>query len=79
MAQKKILLINGHPDTKSFCYGLAEAYLKGAKASNAIVKQINIGEIEFNPNLNFGYRKRVELEPDLQQSIDKIKEADHII
>lgn len=35
--------------------------------------------MEFNPNLKFGYRKRMELEPDLAVAIEKIKKANHIV
>jgi len=41
--------------------------------------QINIADLDFNPNLTFGYRKRIELEPDLLEAVDKIKKADHIV
>jgi putative NADPH-quinone reductase len=41
--------------------------------------QINIADLDFNPNLEFGYRKRTELEPDLLEAIEKIKKADHIV
>ncbi len=76
---KKILIINGHPDKESFSFGLSEAYKKGAEKSNAEIKEINIRELTFNPNLEFGYRKRTELEPDLLDAQDKIKWADHIV
>lgn len=76
---KKILIINGHPDKESFSFGLLEAYKKGAEKSNAEIKEINIRELTFNPNLEFGYRKRTELEPDLLDAQDKIKWADHIV
>ncbi len=76
---KKILIINGHPDKESFSFGLSEAYKKGAEKSNAEIKEINIRELTFNPNLQFGYRKRTELEPDLLDAQDKIKWADHIV
>lgn len=79
MESNKILIINGHPDKESFNTGLADAYQKGAKKSNANVTTINIRELDFNPNLQFGYRKRTELEPDLLSSIEKIKNADHIV
>lgn len=75
---KQVLVINGHPDKESFNYALAEAYIKGANKAGAILSQINISELNFDPNLKFGYRKRVELEPDLIDAIDKIKKADHI-
>jgi len=75
----KILIINGHPDKESYNYALAASYMKGAMASGAEVQQINIGQLIFNPNLEFGYRKRTELEPDLLQAQESIKWADHIV
>lgn len=79
MKRNKVLIINGHPDPKSFNDSLSEAYQKGAKKSNNELSQINIRDLVFNPNLEYGYRKRTELEPDLLLSIKKIKEADHIV
>ena len=76
---KKILIINGHPDKESFSYGLSDAYKKGAFSSGAEIKEINIRELNFNPNLEFGYRKRTELEPDLLEAQEKLKWADHLI
>ncbi len=76
---KKILIINGHPNKESFNLGLSEAYKKGAKESGNEVKEILIGELEFTPNLEFGYQKRTELEPDLLKSWEKIKWAEHIV
>jgi len=76
---KKILIINGHPDKESYNFALAEAYKKGAGSSGAEVKQINIRDLEFNPNLQFGYRKRTELEPDLIRSQELLKWADHTV
>ncbi len=79
MTKKKILIINGHPDNESFNFALSEAYRKGAKKSGAEIKEINIRELDFNPNLQFGYRKRMELEPDLLEAQEKLKWADHIV
>ncbi len=79
MVQNKILIINGHPDKESFNAKLAETYLQGSKESNADISLINIRDLDFNPNLEFGYRKRTNLEPDLLSSIEKIKEANHIV
>jgi len=76
---KQILIINGHPDKESYNYALSEAYKKGASKTNATITQINIADLDFNPNLKFGYRQRTELEPDLIDAIDKIKKADHIV
>lgn len=77
MAEKKILILNGHPDKGSYIFALAQAYEKGAVASGAEVKVINIRELDFNLNLQFGYRKRTELEPDLLDAQEKLKWANH--
>lgn len=76
---KKILIINGHPNLSSFNFAIAESYLKGAIASGAEVDTITIAELKFNPNLEFGYQKRTELEPDLLESWQKIQKADHLV
>lgn len=76
---KNILIINGHPNPASFNFGLAEAYKKGALQSDAKVETITIADLNFNPNLKFGYQKRTELEPDLLESWEKIKRADHLV
>jgi len=77
--RRKILIINGHPDKESFNYAIAESYKMGAVHAGAEVKEINIRELSFNPNLQFGYRKRTELEPDLLQAQEKIKWAEHLV
>ena len=76
---RQVLIINGHPDKQSYNYALSEAYKSGANKTNAIIDTINISDLDFNPNLRFGYRQRTELEPDLKDAIDKIKKADHIV
>ncbi|MDR1614802.1 MAG: NAD(P)H-dependent oxidoreductase [Campylobacteraceae bacterium] len=77
--KKKILIINGHPYKESLNYAIADAYEKGALAKGAVVKRINIGELVFDLNLKFGYKKDMELEPDIKESIEKIKWADHVV
>lgn len=76
---KHILIINGHPNKNSFNHALSEAYIQGANKTNATVHRINISDLDFNPNLKFGYQKKLELEPDLVNAIEKIKKADHIV
>lgn len=77
--KNNILIINGHPNKESFNYALANAYQQGALKSKAQVDLIHIGELDFNPNLQYGYTKRIELEPDLLVSLEKIKKADHLV
>lgn len=76
---KKILIINGHPNKDSFNFGIAEAYKKGVLSTGADVKEIVIANLDFNPNLQFGYQKRTELEPDLLEAWEKIQWADHLV
>lgn len=76
---KKILIINGHPNKDSLNFALAEAYKKGALQAGAEVKEIIIRDLKFNPNLQSGYQKRTELEPDLLDAWEKIKWAEHLV
>jgi putative NADPH-quinone reductase len=76
---KKIAIINGHPNKDSFNFGIAEAYRSGAIEAGAEVKEIVIRDLHFNPNLQFGYQKRMELEPDLLKAWEVIQWADHLV
>ena len=76
---RKILIINGHPNKDSFNFALAASYKKGAESSGAEIKEIVIAGLQFNPNLQGGYRKRTDLEPDLLDAQEKIRWADHLV
>ncbi|WP_300690138.1 NAD(P)H-dependent oxidoreductase [Chryseobacterium sp.] len=76
---KKIVVINGHPNKASFNFGIAKAYRKGALDSGAEVQEIVIAELQFNTNLQFGYQKKMELEPDLIKAWEIIQWADHLV
>jgi NAD(P)H dehydrogenase (quinone) len=76
---KKVLVINAHPDKLSFNYALSEAYTSGLNKSEISVEVINLIDLEFNPILKYGYRKRTEMEPDLVSALEKIKQADHLV
>lgn len=76
---KKIAIINGHPNRDSFNFGVAKAYRAGAIETGAEVKEIVIKDLNFNPNLKFGYQKRMELEPDLLKAWEIIQWADHLV
>ena len=77
--QKRIALVVGHPDEESFNFALAHAYKAGAEKAGAEVKEIIIRNLQFNPNLAYGYRKRTELEPDLLHSQEVLQWAHHIV
>ena len=74
---KKILVINGHPNKESFNAVIAQSYIKSALEAGSEVRYIAIGELDFNPNLQFGYRQRMELEPDLAKALEDIQWSEH--
>ena len=76
---KKILIINGHPVKDSYCSVLANSYEQGAKIGKYNTSRINIRELDFNPNLEFGYNNRMLMEPDIDNAINQIKKADLIV
>ena len=76
---KKILIINGHPDKESFCFGLAERYQAGVLSSGAECTLVHLIDVSFNPILNYGYRVVSELEPDLVHIQQEILKADHLV
>lgn len=74
---KKILVINGHPDKESLNHTIAQSYIRSAMDTGAEVRYIAIGALDFNPNLQFGYRQRMELEPDLVKALEDIQWSEH--
>jgi NAD(P)H dehydrogenase (quinone) len=76
---KKILIINGYPDSESFCADLAISYKHGADLTNADCELVNLIDLKFDLNLHYGNRKRTELEPDLIKIQQDIIDADHLV
>lgn len=76
---KNILVIDAHPNEDSLCYALAESYINGAKNKGNEVKKLRLGDLQFNPNLRYGYQKRTDLEPDLLEALKLLKWADHLV
>jgi len=76
---KNILIINGHPDKKSFCYSLAESYKKGTDSKGDECRLVHLIDLKFNPILTYGYRLVSELEPDLVKMQEYILKADHFV
>ncbi|MEG2358302.1 NAD(P)H-dependent oxidoreductase [Acinetobacter sp.] len=78
-AHKRIAVINGHPSKSSFNAALAHAYAACAAKCQAQVDLIEVGQLDFDPNLKNGYEQRMELEPDLMDAWQKIELADHLV
>ena len=79
MQAKRILLIQGNPNPNSFCQAIADAYEEGVKEQGGIIKTIKLHDLQFSPNLTYGYNKRIDLEPDLIKAQELITWADHLV
>ena len=73
------MCIRDSPDSDRLTSSLVDAYKRGALQSGYDVRTIIIRDMEFNPNLKFGYKKRINLEPDLLMAIDEIKACEHMV
>jgi NAD(P)H dehydrogenase (quinone) len=76
---KHIVIINGHPDKESYNFALHRAYMDNALKKGHRVDEVILTDLQFNPILQYGYRQRTELEPDLLEAWDKIRAAEHIV
>ncbi|WP_312557947.1 NAD(P)H-dependent oxidoreductase [Empedobacter brevis] len=74
---KKIVVTNGHPNKESFNSAIAHSYITSALSLGSQVRYIAIGELDFNPNLQFGYQQRMELEPELVKALEDIQWSEH--
>lgn len=79
MNKKEILVIDAHPDSESYCVAVSESYYEGAKQAGHSIKKLVIRDLVFDPILHYGYRKEMELEPDLLHAQSLIRDAGHIV
>jgi NAD(P)H dehydrogenase (quinone) len=77
--EKNILIIVGHPDSRSFCGAIASAYEAGAKKTGYNIKRLELGKLSFDPVLHNGYTEIQPLEPDLLDARESILRADHLV
>lgn len=76
---RNITIILGHPNSKSYCGSLAEAYAQGAEEQGHHVRPYRLGEVDFDSNLHQGYNKKQALKPQLKEVQDAIQWADHLV
>jgi putative NADPH-quinone reductase len=75
---KRILLILGHPSGTSFCAALAARYVQSAIDAGHEVRQLRLGELDFDPVLREGYRQIQVLEEALSAAQSDILWAEHL-
>ena len=76
---KKILVILGQPQRHSYGGALMQAYVEGARAAGAELRELYLGEIKFTACASTTLQNPVELEPDLRDAQAAIKWADHLV
>ena len=76
---ERILLIDGHPDSGSFCAVLAKAYAEGAREASRPIDVAAVRDLRFDPVLRFGYRQEQPLEPDLLDMQERIRTSTHVV
>jgi putative NADPH-quinone reductase len=75
---KQVVIINADINKGEITQALIAAYRKGAESVQAVVKEIVITNLRFNPNQQLPDRT-AEIEPDLADAIQKIKWASHVV
>lgn len=69
------LIIDGHPDARSLTAELARRYA----AAHGDARILALRDLDFDPSLRFGYRQRMELEPDLVAAKRAMAEAATVV
>ena len=77
---KKILVIQGHPDSAKahLCHALADAYSEGAKSAGHAVRVIDVARKEFSW-LRTQEEFYGEIPAEIQDSIEDLRWADHLL
>ena len=77
---RKIMLIQGHPDTGEthYCHALENAYVDGAREAGHEVRVIRIAELQF-PLLRSEKEFSEEPPPVLAESAEVLKWAEHLV
>ena len=69
------LIIDGHPDARSLTAELARRYA----AAHGDARILALRDLDFDPSLRFGYRQRMQLEPDLVDAKQSLAEAATVV
>jgi putative NADPH-quinone reductase len=75
---KQVVIINADVNKGEITQALINAYREGAESVQAVVKEITIAHLRFNPNQQLPDRI-AEIEPDLADAVNKLKWASHIV
>lgn len=74
-----ILVINGHPDKKSFSASIFNEIIENLNKEKHKIETLNLADMKFDPVLRFGYRERMKEDTEITHSQELIQWADHLI
>ena len=79
--RKRILVINGHPDTRPerFCAALTEAYVAAAAKAGHEVRRIDVGALNFQFLVKFEEFREPPTAPDIVKAQADIAWAEHLV
>jgi putative NADPH-quinone reductase len=75
----RILLIDGHPDSGSYCEAVAHSYFDGATTGGHEIRSVRLRELEFDPILHGGFTNPQPLEPSLINLRTNIRWCQHLV
>lgn len=73
----KIFALDAHPGAEGFSKELLAAYLDGAEGAD--IEVMSLRDMDFDPVLHEGYRRRQEWEPDIQRAMDALIACEHFV
>ena len=78
---KRILVINGHPDTRPerFCSALVSAYVEAARRAGHEVRRIDVGALTFTLLVRYEDFQALPAEPAIHQAQEDIRWAEHLV
>jgi NAD(P)H dehydrogenase (quinone) len=76
---KKVLVVNGHPFEGSFVSALFSGYVDNLDGNKFHVKTLELGKMEFDPVLRFGYSQKMPECNAIKTAQEYIKWSDHIV
>lgn len=75
----KILVINGHPDSKSFNAAIFEKFVENLDREKHQIEVLELGKMHFDPVLRYGYREFMAEDAEILHSQELVKWADHFV
>jgi len=74
---RNILIIQGHPNRKSFCAELEAAYVQGAHTAECQIETLVLADLDFA--VSVPSPETAELEPDMTRAQELLTWADHLV